>query len=250
MVNAYQLTKELNASAARAGTAGSIVQFENIGTQSQYRVPYEITSRYVTPGAKVLDWGCGNGHFSLLLERLGASITGYSYEAPPVCMSGSTNFRFVPGVPDDPRGIPFPDASFDIACSVGVLEHVGETGGDERASLREISRLLRPGGVFLTFHLPNSGGWIEPVGHRLRPNKYVHPRRYREREIRSLWAEADLAVVEIGTYNALPRNELRAMPRLVRTSDYFIKAFNAVDDAIGFAFPRICSNYFVVGRKL
>lgn len=249
MMNASQLVRELNAAANVAGTARSIVQFDNIGTQSQYRVPYAITARYVTPGMNVLDWGCGNGHFSLLLERLGAHITGYSFEEPPACMSSSSRFHYVRGSESDPRTIPFPDASFDAACSVGVLEHVVETGGDERASLAEIVRVLKPGGVFLTFHLPNRGGWIESLARRIQPGKYVHPRRYVEREIRSLWSDAGLSIERVGRYNILPRAELQLLPRAIRYNRAFIATYNAADDAVSTIARRFCTNYFVVGRK-
>jgi SAM-dependent methyltransferase len=249
MTKAYQLVQQLNAAASAAGTTPSIAQFDNIGTQSQYRVPYEVAARYVRAGAKALDWGCGNGHFSLLLEALGADVTGYSFDDPPPAMARSSKFRHVRGNLDDPRTIPFPDASFDVVCSVGVLEHVWETGGDERASLAEIARILKPGGVFLTFHLPNKHGWIEKVVHVLPLKKHFHHRKYTGQEIRTLWSGAGLAVEDIGLYNALPRAELRLLPGGIRHSDAFVRAYNTVDDAVRSALPIVCTNYFVVGRK-
>ncbi|MBQ4132690.1 MAG: methyltransferase domain-containing protein [Desulfovibrionaceae bacterium] len=45
--------------------------------------------------------------------------------------------------------------------SIGVFEHVHETGGDQLASLKEISRVLKPEGFFLCFHLPNKYSWVE-----------------------------------------------------------------------------------------
>jgi SAM-dependent methyltransferase len=47
----------------------------------------------------------------------------------------------------DGRRLPFPDGSFDHAYSVSVLEHIAEPG-DEQA-LRELSRVVRPGGRVL-----------------------------------------------------------------------------------------------------
>lgn len=249
MIDAYQFVRTLNASAVAAGTADSIAQFDNVGTQSQYRLPYRIAAQYVTAGTRALDWGCGNGHFSLLLEALGADVTGYSFDAPPICMAQSPKFRHVRGSITDPRTIPFPEASFDVVCSVGVLEHVWETGGDERASLAEITRILRPGGVFLTFHLPNRGGWIEKVSHAVAPKKHFHFRKYTSREIRELWDEAGLKVERLGRYNALPRHELRLLPGTVRHSGLFVGAYNAADDAFGAIAPAICTNFYVVGRK-
>src|SRR6266581_5599417 len=165
---AFDLVERLNAHARVAGVRDSIQQFENISTHAQYRRAYEIAGRRVTVGDRVLDWGCGNGHFSLLLEALGVTPTGYSFDPAPHCMSASRSFQHVRGSADDPRSIPFAPATFDAVCSVGVLEHVWETGGDERVSLAEVARVLKSGGLFLTFHLPNRTGWVEPTFRALR----------------------------------------------------------------------------------
>lgn len=43
----------------------------------------------------------------------------------------------------DPTDLPFPDESYDLAFDPHVLEHIK----DDAAALREISRILRPGGL-------------------------------------------------------------------------------------------------------
>jgi len=246
---AIDLVRNLNAAARRAGVADSIVQFDNVATQAQYSLPYAVTARHVKHGDMVLDWGCGNGHFSLLLESLGARVTGYSFEPPPRAMAASSSFRFVSGSATDPRSLPFPDASFDVVTGVGVLEHVWETGGDERASLRELTRVLRPGGVLLTFHLPNRAGWIEQMVHAFRLQKHFHQRKFDESEIRALWTEAGLSVEALGLYNALPRAELSRLPGAVRHSAAFARAYDVIDNAIAWTAPRLCTNYYIVGRR-
>ena len=45
----------------------------------------------------------------------------------------------------DGRALPYPDASFDAAFSVSVLEHIPDAG--DSAALRELIRIVRPGGV-------------------------------------------------------------------------------------------------------
>ncbi len=44
----------------------------------------------------------------------------------------------------DGRSLPFPDESFDHAYSISVLEHI--PGDGDAAALRELARVLRPGG--------------------------------------------------------------------------------------------------------
>ena len=245
----FDLVTRVNTHARDAGIAAAVDQFDNLATHSQYRIPYEITARYVARGDEVLDWGCGNGHFSLLLELIGAAVTGYSFEPAPATMRRSPTFTHVRGSESDPRRIPFPDHRFDAVCSVGVLEHVWETGGDEAASLAEIRRILRPDGLFLTFHLPNRRGWVEPVFRHVRRNWHFHRRRYGATQIRALWDAAGLEVIELGTYNFFPRNHFRFLPGAVRHNSLLARGFDRLDAAVGWLLAPLCTNFFVVARR-
>ena len=249
MPSAFELVARLGAEARARGAAQSVAQFDNPATHAQYAIPYAVTARHVRTGDAVLDWGCGNGHFSLFLETLGATVTGFSFEPEPALLAQSPRFTFVSGREEDPRTLPFPVAAFDCVCSVGVLEHVWETGGDEAASLAELARVLKPGGVFLTFHFPNRRGWIEPAFRAIGLSKYYHRRRYDEPQIRRLWHEAGFDVVEVGTYNFLPRNQLRSLPRALRSHPAFVRAYDALDRILGSMLGRFNTNYFVVGRR-
>lgn len=249
MHNQPDLIHQINADARRAGISTSIAQFASLISHAQYRVPYEITSRHVTAGQEVLDWGCGNGHFSVLLRHLGARTTGYSFEDAPAFLSDDTSCRHVRGSETDPRRIPFDASTFDRVCSVGVLEHVWETGGDERDSLHEIARILKPGGLFLTFHLPNQRGWIEPAFRALGVRTYHHKRRYDAAQIQRLWDEAGFDIVEMGTYNMLPRNMATALPHSLRHIRVLARVYDAVDTLLHGGLARFATNYFVVGRR-
>ena len=249
MATGFELVERINAAARAGGIAESVNQFDNLATHAQYRIPYAIAARHIGCGDEVLDWGCGNGHFSLLLEHLGARVTGYSFEPAPASLRHSPTFRFVPGEVADPRGIPFPDHSFDAVCSVGVLEHVWETGGDEASSLAEIARILRPAGVFLTFHFPNRRGWVEPAFRAIGLSKYFHRRRYDEQNIHALWSDAGLDVLECGTYNFMPRNLLNALPSLIRRHPLFARAYDTLDTATTAVLGRFATNFFVVARR-
>lgn len=249
MAQSPDIVVQLNAAARASGAADSVLQFENLATQAQYRRAYDVASRYVRAGQSVLDWGCGNGHFSFFLDSLGADVTGYSFEAPPASMRCAKHFRFVAGSESDPRSLPFADASFDTIVGVGVLEHVWETGGDEPSSLAELARVLKPGGALLTFHLPNKSGLIEKVTRRLWPSKHFHHRKFDEAEIRALWTNAGLSIDDLGLYNALPRAELRRLPTAIRHSPGFMKLYDAIDDGITRIAPSVATNYWIAARK-
>jgi SAM-dependent methyltransferase len=250
MPSTFALIQDVHARAQRVGVIPFVLQFDNLATHAQYLKPYEIAQKSVAPGARVLDWGCGNGHFSFLLDELGAEVTGYSFDPPPPSMQTSTHFTFVAGSEDDPRTIPFPDATFDVVCSVGVLEHVWETGGTEIGSLAEVARVLKPAGVFLCFHLPNECGWVEPFFRLLGLQQYHHKRRYNRTSIRALWQEGGLGVADVGTYNFLPRNILSRLPKSLRRSTWFARLYNAIDSAANALLGRFSTNFYVIGKRL
>jgi len=128
---------------------------------AQYRLPYQKSQQYKAGIKKVLDWGCGNGHFSFFLCEQGFETIGYSYEAEPAYLSSLPNFKFAKGATDNPSRLPFADHEFDAVFSIGVLEHVHDLGGDQQRSVDEIFRILKPGAIFFIFHLPNKYTWIE-----------------------------------------------------------------------------------------
>jgi SAM-dependent methyltransferase len=99
------------------------------------------------PGERVLDAGCGPGFYAAeILERVGphGSVVGVDASAPMLAVAakrcegrGSVDFH-----EGDVTALPVPDAEFDRALSVQVLEYVA----DIPTALGELLRVLRPGG--------------------------------------------------------------------------------------------------------
>lgn len=120
---------------------------------------------------RVLDVGCGDGIIDLGValrcrprEMVGVDpFKGYE-RLPQVLRENGLgalpmppNLRFEP---QDANHLQFPDDSFDVVLSWGSLEHIA--GGYERA-LREIRRVLRPGGLFFV----HPGLYYSNLGHHL-----------------------------------------------------------------------------------
>jgi ubiquinone/menaquinone biosynthesis C-methylase UbiE len=101
----------------------------------------DFVERYAR-GREVLEVGCGTG---LVLER----IAQFAKRARGVDLSpgmlAKAQARGLDVCEGSATQLPFPDESFDVACSFKVLAHVPEI---ERA-LAEMSRVTRPGGVVI-----------------------------------------------------------------------------------------------------
>jgi SAM-dependent methyltransferase len=215
----------------------------------QYARLYQLVRAYVQPAATVLDWGVGNGHFSFFLVRAGYHANGYSLVPQELASRlDDSGYRLFVGDPRDPVGLPFADETFDAVCSVGVLEHVRETGGNETASLREIHRILKPSGIFICYHFPNRYSWIDVLA-RVLPSAFHHTWRYTQADIRRLVEAGSLDLVDSGRYGQLPRNPLRLLPGQVANSERFARAYDLVDEALGALLPALCQNHYFVARR-
>lgn len=226
--------------------------FSNRATAAQYERIYDTILREVPKGAKVLDWGCGNGHLSYFLLRNGYQVSAIGMEV--FSETELFNQRF-PGQfayyqagEDDPIGLPYADNEFDATFSMGVLEHVRETGGDEVGSLKEHYRILKPGGKFLCFHFPNRLSYIEGAA-KFFAKKHHHQFKYDRGIIQAMLDQAKLKLVSMHRYGMLPRNELKRLPKSISNSVGFVKAYNAVDGLLGAVLGIVAQNYMFVAKK-
>ena len=104
----------------------------------------EICARSDAPRPHILDVGCGTGANLEMLERFGdAAGVDISSEALTFCRDrGLNNVR-----QGEAERLPFADSSFDLVTALDVVEHLD----DDQAGLREIHRVLHPGGRALLF---------------------------------------------------------------------------------------------------
>jgi ubiquinone/menaquinone biosynthesis C-methylase UbiE len=99
--------------------------------------------------------------------------------------------------------LPFDDASFDAVLSCGVLEHVQDPDG----SLEEIRRVLRAGGTFYLYNLPNRWAYTERIARLLGlyyHGKLPHDRVYTLRSARELLERQGFEVGELRRAHMLP----------------------------------------------
>ncbi|MBK6912087.1 MAG: methyltransferase domain-containing protein [bacterium] len=114
----------------------------------------EAVRRRGVTGQRLLDCGCGTGEISIHLARAGAQVT--AYDLSPVALAVAR--RHLAQEPASVRAalyfvegregpLPFESHSFDTILLSHVLEHVAHPG----PLLKDLARLLCPGGSLLIF---------------------------------------------------------------------------------------------------
>lgn len=118
-------------------------------------------------GQRLLEVGCGMGTDLLQFARGGARVTGV--DLTPRSIETSRHHLKLYGQSGDfaltdAEKLPFADESFDVAYSNGVLHHTPDTN----AAVREIHRVLRPGGLarVMLYHRNSWYYWSEIMLHR------------------------------------------------------------------------------------
>ena len=139
---------------------------------------YEYCADWVVRAAgegnvKVLDYGCGAGAIvdRLLARNIDAYGCDVFYEGGDYSVEISSDHFKSGRIRRMENGlIPFEDQTFDLIVNNQVLEHVD----DLDAVLREIDRVLKPGGRVLSL-FPDKGVW--PEGHCGIPLLHWFPKR-------------------------------------------------------------------------
>ena len=111
----------------------------------------------VQPAARVLDACCGTGDLAVAAEREGGIVTGLDFSAGMLARARrkSASITWVEG---DLLALPFEDASFDAATVGFGVRNVA----DLEAAVRELRRVLRPGGRLAILEITQPRGPLKP----------------------------------------------------------------------------------------
>jgi len=105
---------------------------------------------------RVLENGCGVGMYVEHLASYGGQVIGLEYDFERATEAGTRSPKIINAASES---LPLPSNAFDLILSHEVLEHVQ----DDARAVREMVRVLRPGGRIVIF-VPNRGYPFETHG--------------------------------------------------------------------------------------
>jgi demethylmenaquinone methyltransferase/2-methoxy-6-polyprenyl-1,4-benzoquinol methylase len=112
----------------------------------------------VRPGDRVLDGACGTGDLALADLGAGAgAVVGLDF-SPRMLERARRKDSRIEWVQGDLLALPFADGSFDAATVGFGVRNVADLG----ASLRELRRVLRPGGRLAILEITHPRGPLKP----------------------------------------------------------------------------------------
>ena len=111
----------------------------------------------VQPGDRVLDACCGTGDLAVAAEREGGVVTGLDFSERMLERARGKSHSIV-WLQGDLLALPFADASFDAATVGFGVRNVA----DLELGLRELGRVLRPGGRLAILEITQPRGLLRP----------------------------------------------------------------------------------------
>ncbi len=197
-------------------------------------------------GRRLLDVGCGTGHHLAQLRDRGYEATGVDGSAEMLEHARVLN----PGADirqADVESLPFPDESFDYVLCVEVLRYLPDPSG----CIREIARVLKPGGICLVTAAPLlslNGYWLVnrianrvAVGNLVRLKQFFATSGRLRRSFRDAgFTKIDVQGVYSGPINWVERLTPWALP-------FVLRLWEPLDGAVSsLPLVREFSNMFLV----
>ncbi|MBK9968317.1 MAG: class I SAM-dependent methyltransferase [Holophagales bacterium] len=125
---------------------------DDLEAQRQAQFVYGLLGPYAAKGrGGILDLACGTGRHAVVLSRHGTPVTGLDLSATLLARARARQADPAPGfVRADMRRLPFARASFGAVVNFFTSFGYFDAAADDVRVVGEISRVLAPGGAFLS----------------------------------------------------------------------------------------------------
>ncbi|MEC5319635.1 class I SAM-dependent methyltransferase [Brenneria populi subsp. brevivirga] len=184
------------------------------------------------PHASVIDLGCGAGHASFVAAQAVKEVVAYDLSSQMLAVvaetaeqKGLANIRTRQGVAES---LPFADASADIVISRYSAHHWHDVG----QALREIRRVLKPGGRVVMMDVVSPGHPLLDIylqtAEKLRDASHV--RDYSPGEWLSMFTDAGFIVRNVASDRLTL--EFSSWIARMRTPDYFAVAIRELQKTL------------------
>lgn len=193
-VNHHQLTQQQFGDRAQAYLSSQVhSQGEDLERLAQWLGE--------NPAASVLDLGCGAGHASFVAAGVVRDVTAYDLSEKMLAVVRQaasdrqlSNLRTVHGAAE---ALPFAEGEFDVVISRYSAHH----WHDVPQALREVKRVLKPGGKFILMDITSPGRpvldiWLQTI-EALRDTSHVH--NYASGEWLQMFNQAGLITRDVRT---------------------------------------------------
>ena len=152
-----------------------------------------VAARYYRlfgPARRILDLGCGSGDFGRYRPSRDVEVHGIDLDQGAVTSAA----RFEIAMQGDLEGspLPFEDGYFDAVLARDILEHLREPW----LTLREVHRILRPGGVIVASVVmaKPSAVWAD----------YTHIRGFTRSSVELMFGDARFGVERVWRMGGIP----------------------------------------------
>jgi len=124
------------------------------GLQALVEIPLMIRALRLPHRARVLEIGCGRGVALPELDDRLEPVELIGLDIDPALLAEAVErvrntCTYATLVEGDVRDLPFEAGRFDLVIDFGTCYHVSDTMEGRRAALREVARVLQPGGLFV-----------------------------------------------------------------------------------------------------
>jgi len=164
-----------------------------------------ILHTYQPNARRIVDVVCGRGGFVDMCMQQMEGVLGLDSEPLAASISRVQDLPFLLG---DVIALPFVSGSLDVVRAKEVIEHMT----DALSMVREVHRVLRPGGLFLC-HVPTQFSALYPVGNFW--DDYTHVRPLSRVGLRRLLQDTGFQIILIKGYTAGRNRPERLLGRVL-----------------------------------